>query len=403
MRQNLQAMLPFVSPEKAQEIRHMLARAEESVAYAAAHDDIDAAAKEMAPHFDEYKEYVADERQAMALAERLFAEEPFRPLWFSAGDVERAFAEVGQPRPRSHELRDHDVELVIEAITFLARDRDWRVLMAQRLLRIMVDYARAGRYLEAWMIQYSSYLMVEKPGTSSPFLFEMFHHGFSLWSGQLRDEQSGLLEVIGLDPEVIKSMAPDEAAALVREAASDPAKVAAMETYFADHPEMTEKGKADILNVEHEALGVLVRRDAQRFLLPRGDMAPYISAAMKEAMSLVDAIQQGPDALDHDQFLDTLGEALMKQAKLLARDMFTPDRVVQLADDLKAYAQELQDAGEQDDAFQVRTVQLLLRNKESPDSTPFLIGLGYLSLRVAALELEEQAQQPADTSGQEVL
>lgn len=399
IRQNIQAMLPLATPEKAQELRQMLARLEESVSYVAAQDEVEAANKEMDPHYNEYAEYVADEQRAMELAQRLFAEAPFRPLWFSAEDVQRAFAEVGQPRPRSHELKDHEVDLVVKAIVYLARDRAWRTLMGQRLLRIMVDYARAGRHLEAWMVQYSAYLTVEKPEISNPFLFEMFNHGFLKWSAQLKDEQAGLFAVLGLDPDAVKSMLPEQVSSLVQAASADPAKSEAIQAYFAEHSEFTKKGKSDVLSVGRAALSVLARRDAQRFLLPAPAMAPYVSAAMEESMPVIAAVEQGRDDLDHDQFLEVLGQALLKQAQAVARDTFTPERVAQLADDLKMYAQELQDVGDQDDALQIRAAQLLLKSESPVDSNPFLVGLGYLSLRVAVLALEGQAQPPAGDAG----
>lgn len=83
-------------------------------------------------------------------------------------DVHRAFEEVGYPSRFKQMPNDEDMEILVQATVHLAGDEDDRVRVARQLMMALPEYVAAGRYLDAWIIRYSAYRMVEVPQESSP-------------------------------------------------------------------------------------------------------------------------------------------------------------------------------------------------------------------------------------------
>ena len=177
-------LLPQVPPDQAQGLQEVLEKADEIAAYRAMQGEIDAASRALEPHRAEFMALMKAGDAAMDQAHRLFSEERFMRWRYTATDVHRAFEAVGYPRRVHAELADEDVDTIVAAILYLAGDKDHRIHLARQLLLMLPEYVSAGRYLDAWLIQYTAYRMAEAPDESNPFLFVMFSHGLEEWASR---------------------------------------------------------------------------------------------------------------------------------------------------------------------------------------------------------------------------
>ncbi len=168
-------------------------------------------------------------------------------------------------------------ESVVAAILHLA-DSDHRMHLARHLTMLLPEYVAEDRYLDAWLIQYSGFQMVEAPDKSNPFLFEMFQFGYEEWANQIADQKEGMMRQFGLDPTQIPEREMDfaDAEAWLQEQMADPEKQAAMEAYYAAHPMMQEQGQAEVWELEKKSLLLLDREDAAPLYLSPDEVQPWL-------------------------------------------------------------------------------------------------------------------------------
>lgn len=79
-----QVVMPRVSPGEAREIQRLLDQLEDMAAYEAMRDEIEAAAQVLEAHPAELEALMQDNIAAMEHAHRLFSEERFAPMWWTA-------------------------------------------------------------------------------------------------------------------------------------------------------------------------------------------------------------------------------------------------------------------------------------------------------------------------------
>jgi len=171
---------------KRKELAPIVEQIRELTEYESRRREIDAAVEILEAHRKDYEKLVAKPRQLAERAGKLFAEEGFASMWFHAADVQRAFEAVGFPTtswdPRT-------VETVDKAIRFLA-DGAKRNALGIQLMRMLPDFVKAERYLDAWIIQHSAIVTAEEPeGPVGGFLLEMFRHGMEEWADQREREE----------------------------------------------------------------------------------------------------------------------------------------------------------------------------------------------------------------------
>lgn len=270
----LQDVRRHASPDQARELERLLEMAEEVAAYEEAHDEIESAAQTLEAHRAEFE--ALDLEAAADLSERLFSEEQFRPMRFTAVDIHRAFEEVGYPQ-RQREPTTRDGEILRDAILFLA-GQDLRPHLSRKLMMFLPEYVSAGRYLDAWMIQYCAFLMLEAPDESNPFLAEMLHHGFVQWAEQVEAQQEALLDEFGMDPSAIAGTSPREMEAWLQEQLADPAKRAWLDAHLAEDSVYGDQARAEFQELQFASLHLLERDDAARFLLSPEEVEPWIPA-----------------------------------------------------------------------------------------------------------------------------
>jgi len=393
-----QAVMSDAPPEQAQELQRWLDQAEAMATYQVMQDEIDAASEALGPHRAEFEALMADEMTATEHIHRLFSEERFAPMHYTAADVHRAFEVVGYPQRYGEGLREEGVETLVAAIVHLAGDEDARSQLAWRLMTMLPDYVAAGRTLDAWLIQYSAVQMVDRPDESNPFLFEMFQYGLAEWEDQVEVQEEALFQELGMDRLAAAGMSFDEVEAWVQARMLDPERQSRLEAYFAAHPQLRGHAEAEIRDLERSALWLLERDDADCLYLPPEEVVPWIPTLMER---LEPAHAQCREAVGRGDWADSgvlkaVGDALVEVARDMVPAIFTPERLGQLVDDLRDYRRELLEAGEREAGMWAHAASLMLEHEDSPPDNRLLIGVCFASLRAGMIALAEDARSRAE-------
>jgi len=391
-----QAVMDHVSSDQAQELQQLLEQVEELAAYEALHDEIEAATQALEAHRPEFETLMKDGIAAMDHAQRLFSEERFLPMRYTAADVHRAFEAVGYPSRYREELTEEDIETLVAAILHLA-DEDQRLHLARQLLMLLPEYVSAERYLDAWLIQYSAFQMLEAPDESNPFLFVMFNLAFAEWASQVDSQQEALLHALGMDRSAVAGMNVDEVEAWLQAQMADPAKKAQVEAYYAAHPMMSDQAEAEIMELERGTLSLLERDDADPLYLSPEELKPWVPVLLER---LAPIQEQARQAAERGEWKDpgtlrAMGDILVEVAREMVPVVFTPERLDRLVAELRDYRRRLLDEGEGQAAMHAHAAFMTLEREETPAENPLLIGICFASLRLMMITLAEEARAKA--------
>jgi hypothetical protein len=378
------------SPEQVQELERLLKMTEEVVAYEEMHDEIDSAMETLEAHRAEFE--ALDPEAAMDRAERLFSEEQFRPMRFTAEDVHRAFEEVGYPQ-RLRGPTPQDADPLHEAILFLV-DEDLRRHLSRKLMMLLPEYVSAGRYLDAWIIQYSAFLMFESPDRGNPFLGEMFHYGFAEWAEQVDTQPRALLEELGMDPSDFARMSPSEMEAWLEAQLADPESRARFDATMAEGSAFGDQAHAEYQQLQFTSLQLLEHDEEGRFLLAPEELDPWIPTVVERlapfTKQALEAAQE--EAWDDPEVQGILSDVLFEVALEMAPAVFTRERLDALMADLAAYSRDLTEAGDKEFALHAHLVYRDLIHEEAPGENRFLVGVCMASLLQMLVTLSEQAK-----------
>ena len=387
----------FPPPAKSQELRRLRDLAAEVTAYSMMSDEIAAASRALEPYHPEFEALMNDRPAVMERAHHLFSEEQFVPMRCTADDVHRAFEAVGYPPQYRDEISDEEVETIVAAILYLANDVRLRLRLSRQLLMMLPEYVSAGRYLDAWLIQFSAFQMTEAPDKSNPFLFEMFNHGLFEWSRQAETHKETLLHELDIDLSKLDRMNIEESEAWFRAHLADPAKIDLLEAYYAAHPLISDRAQAAIEELEHGTLLLLERDDAADFYLSPGEIEPW-QPLLEERLSPINAqTRQAVERKDwsNRDILHAMSEILVEVAQEMIPVIFTPKRIERLKTDLRGYRRRLQEAGEREAAAYAHAALMLLEREGALAENRFLIGICFASLRLRMIALGEKAQARA--------
>lgn len=249
--------------------------------------------------------------------------------------------------------------------------------------------------------------MTEAPDQSNPFLFEMFGYGNEALAKHLLAQHTALLQHLGLDEEAIGAMSFDEAEALAQAQTADPATNAALEAYFAAHPEFHAYVESEIVDMERQSLLLLDREDAERLYLDSEEVMPYIATLMERLRPLEAQAREAmeKEASPRQETLEAMSQTLMEVARAMAPEIFTAERIARLKADLKTYQRDLSQAGDNRAAALARSAGMLLQREEPPADNPLLITICFVSLRemLIAMSHEAQTRQDSATEAEQVL
>jgi hypothetical protein len=389
MLENVKRLVPA---DQAREFEQLLHKAEDVVAYEEMQDEIEDAAQKLEAYYDEFKALDLD--QAADLADNLFAEERFRPFRFGAEEVHRAFEAVGYPQ-RYRKPTQRDAEILRDAVLHLA-DQDLRQHLARTLMMCLPEYVSAGRYLDAWMIQYSAFQMLEAPDESNPFLAEMFRLGLLEWAERIEAQQDSLLGELGVDPSQIGHMTPREIEAWLEEQMADPETLARFEAYLGEDTLYGDQARAEFSELERGSLHLLERDDADRFLLSPEEVEPWIPALVEQLGAIEEEAMEaaGGGAWDDASIQEDIRDVVFEVAQEMLPTLFTPERMDQLVSDLRAHSHDLDERGDKRSALYAHTAATTLERARDPAEEPFVIAvcIASLVLVLSALGQKEEAR-----------
>jgi hypothetical protein len=385
---------------EARELQEQADRMEETAAYLDMQDEIEAASEALEAHRAEFEEMMADAGTAMERAYRLFSEERFAPLRYSADELERAFEAVGYPAGVSGELRDAEMKAIVAVTIHLAGDRKQRLHLTRRLLMTLPEYVDAERYRDAWLIQYSAFRMTEVSEESNPFMFVMFQLAYEEWVRQVEKEQDALLGDLGIDRSAFRQGNVTDVFALAQDIIKDPEKKARIEAFYASHRAEQERTEAWALQLEGEAVNLLEREDADCILLSLEEMAPWLPVLVDRTEPMIERTREAlsagrvPEPVIQEQVRDALVTTILE----MVPEIYTQERVDQLVADLKDYRRRLSEAGEEEAASWADGALIAVHREDPPAENPFLMVICYASLRAVMEKAAANSARPRESS-----
>jgi hypothetical protein len=346
-------------------------------------DEIEEAGLILEEHRAEFEEMMADPATAMERARRLFSEERFASLRYSADDVQRAFEAVGYVSPFGGEPSDEDMETVLAASLHLAGDKENRERVARQLMMALPEYVAARRYRDGWLIQHSAYLLAESVEQSNPFLFVIFHLAFEAWGDRVTEEREALMRELGIDASALRGADIHELEELLEQLTADPRKQARVEAFYEAYPELAGKATAEIMQLERQSLKLLEREDAECLFLSAEEVAPWLPIMQERLEPLVaqirEAVARGEEP--DPETMEAVREGMVGLTHEMASAVFAPERIDQLVADLKDYQQSLGEVGEREEAAWAYGALASVRADAPPIDKPFLLALCFASLR----------------------
>ena len=183
----LRDLVDKVPEKKRAKFNELLSRTLEVAEYMERQEEIQAAGAALEAYREEFNKLLQDEPAYLDQARNLFAEDRFAPLRFTAEDVRRAFDHLGGPPNFS--MREEAAKKLHAAIVFLAV-KERRTQWTMNMLKHLPHYTKAGRFMDAWVLQYCALATAEHAKESNAFLYEMFCYGFDLWSSEKRKSEA---------------------------------------------------------------------------------------------------------------------------------------------------------------------------------------------------------------------
>jgi uncharacterized protein YecA (UPF0149 family) len=387
----LRTLLRQVPEDEARDLLQQVDDLESMAGYLAMKDEIDAARKILEEHRADFEDMMRNPEVSIRRAKRLFSEEPFADLRFTVDELERAFETVGYPSSWQG-FSDEDMKILVDATVHLAGDEEDRVQLARQLLVTMPEYVDKGRYLDAWLIQYSAFRLTEVPEESNPFMFVMVELALEALWDEMERKQEDLVHELGIDPSALEGSSMEEIEERLRQAITDPRREAQMEAFYAAHPDLREQATADFVRLEREALKLLERDDVERLLLSPEEAAPWLPVLMERSGPAIAQLQEAAERGERSaaETLRATRESIVEMTQEMASEVFTPERIERLENELRDYRRSLEAAGEEEAAMWIHGVLAVLWSNIPPAQSGFLCGLCFASLRGALAAASDQ-------------
>ena len=381
-------------PEKRRaEFNDLLSQTLQVAEYMELQEEIQAAGAVLEAHREEFNKLLEDEPAYLNQAQKLFEEDRFTPLRFTAEDVRRAFDHIGGPPNLS--VRDEAARKLHAAIVFLAV-KERRTQWTMNLLKHLPHYVKAGRFMDAWIIQFCALATSDYVKESNAFLYAMFCYGFDDWNSEKLARDEEWMQTLRIDPARLRSMSLDEINAWLREQEADPARKGRMEAFINSHPEFRETAIANIENIEREFVTLLERDDARPLRPSQEEIEPWLPALLE---SWKKALENKPELAESDtageETKKCLREIIDPMLREMAKTIFIPERIARLLIQLENFQREVFAAGDKYAAVCAMTAINSFNRKGEPEKNYFLIALCYASFR----ELLENMSQQSSPQG----
>jgi hypothetical protein len=346
---------------------------------------IESASAVLEVHRGEFIKLTQNPDALVQRAQALFAEERFAPLGFTAADIQRAFDRVGHP---SFGLipNDRTVELLRAAILHTA-DKSRRGEMAMALLMHLPDVVAEGRFLDGWIIQHCAFETTEAPDESNPFLFAMFGCGYDAWVAEKQTRDDAFARELGFDPVQLRNMTPAEIDACLAQMKDDPATLAKLEAFLNANPGGRAQANASLDAMEMDSVELLKREDAAPLLLTPEEIEPWLPIVSERLAAILEQVRPPGASEPPDPALaQKVTEELWPVLGEMAENIFTPKRIRQLIERIKACRDEWHAAGDKRIIGQALGAINQLERDDEPAENYFLKSLCFFSLRSVGRE-----------------
>ncbi len=302
--------------------------------------EIEAAHETLEKYRKKFERFTRKTHKFLKRAEKLFDEEPFEGMRFTADDMQRAFEKLGFPQRGAGEA--WCLDSMQKTVKFLLDD-DQREVLARQLLQLLPTYVAAGRHIDAWIIQHSAILMVEEPSEAcGPFLVCMVMHGLRDWEDKREREQLTMLRKLGVDPDDIRRRGMNGVESLLQEMMEQDDASDKLEEFLDAHPDLKGLCEAQCRAAEAAAIELLQREDTRSLLLAPEEIEPWFPVfeqhikAYPNHQGIADNNKKPDDALVQ-QFFDLIYVTCGK----LAGEVFTKPRRDRLTKEIRRYGRKL--------------------------------------------------------------
>ena len=370
--------------------RDIISKAEPLLDYLEREDEINAVAKQLEPHWQEFEKLVADADRYGAAVRALCSEECFAPCRFTASEVRRAFEEVGYPSTIS--VSEETTKVLRAAILHVA-DKDRRARLATALLVQLPEFVAAGRYMDACLLRMLASDTSENQDEGNPLLFYMFSFGYDAWIEEKRTANITLLQKLDVDLERLRSMSADELDAWIESMKADAQKSAILDAFFKKHPDLHDESVANLNALRKDSSKLLSRPDADLFFLSPEEVMPWLEEfaeiTTQNGFSLA-----ANETMNEEEVRNLFDQVALPMMREMATDIFKPERIQQLILDLKKYRDEYFAGRDHETAALASAAMNYLKDEDSPGENTFLLTLCWASIASAlkALQPETNAE-----------
>ena len=339
--------------------------------------EIEAAWVKLEPYEEQFRKLLDDEDAFARRCQKLFDEESFAPLRFTAADLQKAFEKVGFPP--NMEAPEQVWKILLAAIRFLASEERQEELAMELMLR-MPKYVEEGRFMDARLIRFVAGAAPEEQVEVNPFLRQMFFDGLRAWGAEQKADKEAVLRELGLHRR--KKMGPDEIEAWAAEAAADPAKAARLQRLIDAHAGLRGQAAATADALRGHTAELLERQDAACLMLRAEEFEPWMPFVTEKLKGLFEKYGQPPGGAPPSEAerKEAFATVYLPAMRELAKGIFTPERIRKLVADLKVYRQSLFEAGENSAVFYATAVINYVEPEDDPSQNVFLVNLCARSL-----------------------
>jgi len=375
------------------ELRRMFEDNKVLLNYLAHQEEIEAASEKLRPYHEEFERLCDDPAAYERQAEALFAETAFAPFRFTDADLSRAFAEVGVPTLDGASRKTG--KLMRKALLFLAT-KERRNEISMRLLLLVPGYVQQGRHLDALMIEACALMTAEETDDANPFLGRMFLYGLEAWAAAQEAARKELLKKVGfnLDPEAN----PDKVEEWLDKAMADPESAARWQRLLDAHPELQAASEDTSQLMVRRAVDLLDREDSARLLLGADEIRPWVALLIERLQPMVEetgVLRPGVKA-SKAQKNRAFDQYYLPAMREMTKAIFTPERILRLVAELKAYRRELAAAGDKTAILCATSAILYIEREEEPELNSFLVNLCARSVMKCGDAADQEAGGVAD-------
>jgi hypothetical protein len=343
-------------------------------------EEIESALSVLDKHDAAYKALTRDPEKWLQINDSLFGEKSFQDMRFHADDLQRAFEVVGYPSPNMMDERNADN--MAKAVHFLISNEE-REALAYKILLLLPQYVKEGRYMEGFILQQNADILMEPPqDTLGGLLIAMFMRGLADWESSREQERESLFKELGLTQEELERIGIEGLEGWLNSIADDPKKKAALERCLAQNPELAGMAASQCRDSEGKALELLRREEAEALDLTPRELQPWFVVLEKR---LTEAPENFPALLKKGEMseaaIEALDEIFYKISSEMVSAIFTSKRLKKLTAQLQKLHRMFESEDDQLGIEQVDGALMSIHLKSAEGENRFLLSLCYNSLR----------------------